>query len=373
VTRSLHVITSDDRRGAETFAVDLAGTLRGEAQQAEVVALQASGSAAVHDVRILGRGRRDPRALQALRRAALRADVVVAHGSSTLEASTVALLGTDVPVVYRSIGDPRYWVRDRHRHWLVRRMLRRTDRVVALWPGAAEQLRRRYDLQADRVVVIPNGVPSDRFSDRGAAVRYGDWLPADDGPDARTLAYVGALSPEKDVATAIRAVAHTPGAVLLIAGNGRDEASLRALADAEAPGRVRFLGAITDVRAVYAASELLLLPSRTEGMPAVVIEAGLSGVASVATRVGALPEMIDDGVTGLLVEPGDQPAFTAAVGRALAAPERLGRAAAEAFESRYDIVPVTRLWGELLARYAPASSGRSRRTGPATREREGGW
>lgn len=138
--RSLHVITSTARRGAETFAVDLAARLCEVGDEARVVTLTASDEGAPHAVPTLGSGRRDPRGLQALRRATRGADVVVAHGSSTLESCAIALAETGTPFVYRIIGDPTYWTATGTRRRRVNALLRRATRHVTLWPGAATDL-----------------------------------------------------------------------------------------------------------------------------------------------------------------------------------------------------------------------------------------
>lgn len=355
--RSLHVITSDARRGAETFAIDLVTALARSAVPAEVVALRASGAPTAYDVPALGSSRRSVAALTRLRRLASKADVVVAHGSATLEACGVALAGSSTPFVYRNIGDPDYWVRPGVRRHGVGVLMRRASRVAALWPDAALTIHQRYGIPAGCIDVLPNAVDERRFP------------PADDRTraDARTrlglgdspcFGYVGALSPEKDVATAIRATAAVAGAVLLVAGDGPLEPSLRRLAHEVAPGRVRFLGQVTDPRPLYEAMDLLLLPSLSEGMPAVVFEAGLVGVPSVASAVGSLPSTVDDGETGFLVAPGKPDLFAATVAAALPRSAVVGRRAATAYRDAYSIDAIAPAWQATIERAASAGSDR---------------
>jgi glycosyltransferase involved in cell wall biosynthesis len=346
--RSLHVITSDARRGAETFAVGLCAALASDDHQAQVVALARSGDPRSLDVPLLGPSRGSPRTLAALRRAARTADVVVAHGSATLDACAVALAGTDVPFVYRNIGDPSYWAVAGWRRRRVGLMLRRAARVAALWPDAARRIAAMHGIPLDRIDVIPNAVSEERFALAGADERRR--IRADLGvPDAAPcLAIVGALSPEKDVLAAIAAVAAVGDATLLIAGSGVLEAQLRQQADALARGRVRFLGQVDDPRQVYAAGDLLLLPSRSEGMPAVLVEAGLVGTATVATAVGAVPDMIRDDVTGFLSGPPDRVRFVARVLEALPGATEVGARSATAFRGAYAMPRVARLWTHTL-------------------------
>ena len=341
---SLHVVTSDARRGAETFAVDLVAALEGMGRSARIVALAGSGIAEVHDIPRLGASRRSASTLRGLRAAAREVDVVVAHGSSTLEACALGLAGTSVPFVYRTIGDPSYWVTSAWRRRGVGWMLRRAARNVVLWPAAGEQLAALYGIALERIDVIPNAVIAERLwatqpvERVQARQRFGlaDGVPC--------LAFVGSLSPEKDVSTLLEAVGRLDGVMLIVAGDGPEGPRLRELADEVAPGRVHFLGAVSDPREVYVAADLLALPSLSEGMPAVVIEAGMAERPTVASAVGAIPELIDDAHTGFLLSPGDPEALAARVLEALPIAEEVGRRARRAFEGRFTMDAVAPAW-----------------------------
>ncbi len=124
------------------------------------------------------------------------------------------------------------------------------------------------------------------------------------------LGVVGRLIPLKNVEAAIAAVARLKSmgidTELEIAGEGPSEAELRALAEAlHVEERVRFLGWRGDVRALLATWDVLVMPSRQEGFPMAALEAMAAGRAVVATRVGGLCELVEDGVTGRLVPLGD--------------------------------------------------------------------
>jgi glycosyltransferase involved in cell wall biosynthesis len=159
---------------------------------------------------------------------------------------------------------------------------------------------------------------------------------------------IGALSPEKRVGDAIAAVATLPDVHLLVVGDGPERADLAARAAAAAPGRVQFAGTLPGPDAALAAADLLVLPSRTEGMPGVLIEAGLAGVAAVATDVGGVGQIVRDGETGVLVPPGDVAALADGVGRALARGHELGAAARRRCLSEFEIAPVAERWAALL-------------------------
>lgn len=346
--RSLHVITSDARRGAETFAVNLAASLTERGTDARTVALAPSTSAAVHDVLILGPSRRSPSTLLNLRSAAKGADVVVAHGSSTLEACAIGLVGLDTPFVYRSIGDPSYWVTDLNRQRVVGAMLRRARSHVALWPGAAKQLTERYRISPERIAIIPNAVNADDFAPASQEERDNARRSYRIGAGQPCLAFVGAFTPEKNVEAAIDACAAIGDAVLLLAGDGPLSESLQHHARQAVGARARFLGPLTDPRSVYAAADLLLLPSHSEGMPAVLLEAGLMGRPTVATAVGAVPDIIEDGHTGFLAPPAERSLFISRVRDALTDAENVGKQASEAFRERFSFDQTTDAWIEVL-------------------------
>lgn len=347
--RSLHVITSTARRGAQTHGVELAHELgRRDGHEPAVVALTDGGQAAGLPVTAMGDRPLAAATLRALRRRIRDADVVVAHGSSTLPAVAAAAAGTRRPTVYRSIGDMTAWTGSWRRRARTKLLLSRMDAVVALWPGAADALVERFGLPQERVAVIANAVPAERYRPaspeerREARRRFG--LPA----DASVVAFVGALSDEKRPDVAVRAVAALDDAVLLIAGQGPRRGDLERLGDDLAPGRVAFAGPVSDVVAVYWAADSLVLPSRTEGMPAAPIEAALCGVPTAATPVGAVPEIVDDGRTGVLFDV-DDPAPAAALQRVLTSSDGLGEAAEAHCRSRFGITAMADSWGEVLA------------------------
>jgi glycosyltransferase involved in cell wall biosynthesis len=344
----MHLIASDALRGAETFAVDLVAELAEHGHDGTVVALTPSGSLEVHDVPILGRSRRAPTVFRNLRAAADEVDVVVAHGSSTLEACAVALVGIGVPFVYRTIGDPSYWVTSDLRRRVIGAFLRRATRHVALWDGAADQLASRYSIPRSRIDVIPNAVPAGKYPRATPEARAVARVRLGIAPDAACLVFVGALSVEKDVRTLIGAVSRLDDVLLLVAGDGPERASLEDLSVTACDARVRYLGWVREPYELYAAADLLVLPSRSEGMPGVVIEAGLVGTASVSTPVGSVPEMLEHGVTGFFTAVGDPVALVETIRLALSDAPQVGRRASESFGQKYVLESVVHSWETTL-------------------------
>ena len=126
----------------------------------------------------------------------------------------------------------------------------------------------------------------------------------------------------------MEAISLLADAHLVVAGDGPERDDLEALAKRVAPGRVTFVGTVADMAGLYASADLLLLTSRTEATPGVLIEAGMAGLPVVAARVGAVPEIVDNEVTGLLVD-SDRPADFAAAVEAAARRARPRRAAGQ--------------------------------------------
>ncbi len=302
--RVLIVLTSNARRGAEIEGERLGRELADHETKVDVVALApASPGGTCLGVHVLGPAVRSASTLRALRRRVRRADIVVAFGSSTLPACAAATAGTDTPFVYRSIGDPAAWAHAGWRRIRTATMLRRAVRVVALWPGAEEAIHDLYRIPHRRLAVIANARSSVEFGpvdpDERCAARHRFGV----GDADRLVLWIGALSPEKRVDLAIRAMdtldeSHR----LVIAGAGPVRADMERVAKARLGDRVTFLGSVDDVGPLYAAADVLLMTSATEGMPGALIEAGLRGIPVVATDVGAVSWLFERGLRGGMVD-----------------------------------------------------------------------
>jgi glycosyltransferase involved in cell wall biosynthesis len=343
----LHLVTDDDRRGAQVFGVELDRALGARGRPGRTVAL-AEGRTGGLGVPHLGPGPLAPDTLRALRAELRRSTAAVAHGSATLPATAVAGIGTRIPVVYRNIGDPLYWSSTPSRRTRVRLYLRRMAGVVALWPGSAQVLVERLGVPGERVTVIPNGVPADRFPPPDPIRRKAAREDLGLDPDGPVVVAVGALSAEKSLDTAIAALDGVPGLTLLVVGDGAHRGRLQALA----AGRpVRFLGALPSPVPAFAAADAIVLPSLSEGMPGVLIEAGLSGLPAVATAVGGVAEIVLPGRTGQLVPPRDPAAMADALRTVLASAPELGRAARAHCLARFELGVVADAWDRFLAGY----------------------
>jgi len=196
---------------------------------------------------------------------------------------------------------------------------RLVSRVIANCEAIAADLVGTGLLPRERITVIPNGIDVGRVQSGGGR---GFRLLSDIGPDVPVVAVVGRLVPDKGHSVAIRAFAELlkklPGARLVIAGSGHLEEKLRKLAGELLPdGAVLFTGYRSDVSEVLDAADVVLVTSYREGMPHVVLEAMAAGRPVVASAVAGIPEMLEDGVEGLLVPAGSHTAAAAAVERVL--------------------------------------------------------
>ncbi len=185
--------------------------------------------------------------------------------------------------------------------------------------------------------------------------------------------FAGRLAEEKGVATLLAAHARTPGLELVVAGDGPLRAGLEASLRPGQRERVRFAGHLTGAAfdAAWVGASCLVLPSTWyEVRPMVIHEAYARGKAVVSTRLGSIPEIVEDGVTGRLVPPGDEAALGEAMRELVAdgaRAEAMGRAGRDLVERHYG--PERHLAG-MLALYAQAQAiARGERpagAGPAT-------
>jgi glycosyltransferase involved in cell wall biosynthesis len=188
------------------------------------------------------------------------------------------------------------------------------DSLIVSSHAEYEMLARRYRVPAERLALILTPIDTDTFApiDRATACRAAELHPA-----RRHLLFVGRLDDHvKRVSALIESFAAVAGAApdtdLLIVGDGHDRPVLERLAGERAPGRVRFIGWVSEpgrLAAFYNAAECLVLPSRSEGFPTVVGEAMACGTPVLASRVGGVGELVVEGETGWLLPPGDEEAL----------------------------------------------------------------
>lgn len=212
--------------------------------------------------------------------------------------------------------------------------LRLVDRVICVSVAAGASFA-AAGVPPDRLAIIRNGLTETPPRRSRAAVRAELGVDA----DGAVLLTVARFTAQKDHATLIEALpavlARHPTAQLWLAGAGPLEDTVMALAETSGlAGAVRFLGLRDDVPDLLAAADLVVLPSRFEGLPLAVLEAMAAGRPVVATRIGGTDEAVADGLTGRLVEPG-APALLAAGILALLDDPAAARACGEAGRARF--------------------------------------
>jgi len=225
-------------------------------------------------------------------------------------------------------------------HALDRFVAARADRIV---PVSHELMRRRVPTALrHKVRVVENAiVPRPRTVGAEAVAQWR----AQHTLTQPVVACVGRLSPEKGQDVLLRAAARLREMgvrfQLSLVGDGPWRAELEALAARlKLDAYVRFVGQQKDMDLVYAATDVLVLPSRKEGMPNVVLEGMLAGLPLVATQVGAVPDMLTAGENGVLVPVGDDAALARALRDVLcdaAFARRIGERARTSLFPRFSI------------------------------------
>jgi glycosyltransferase involved in cell wall biosynthesis len=275
-----------------------------------------------------------------LMRFARRLDVVhinLASRASTYRKLMIAglcrRLGTPY-VLHLHGGDyETFW--DSQPRWMARmiyKMFDRAARIVVLGRVWQAAIARRVPTAAGRIVIVPNA------SARPA-------LPHRVGGGEVHVLFLGRLIAYKGLPQLLEALDRLrdlPGWRATLAGDGDVEGTAAVLAEKGLADRVALPGWVdTDtVAELIASADILVLPSLIENLPLSVIEGMAAGLAVVASRVGAVEDIVSNGETGLLVEPGDADGLTAALARLIGDPglrQRLGQAARRFHESHLDL------------------------------------
>jgi len=292
-----------------------------------------------------------------------RVDILHSHNSMPLVCGTPAALIAGV----RSVVCTRHAISlsgELDRSWLLERaVVRLVDHQIAVSRRVLERGLRTRRIVPGRASVIFNGVDTSLFCgrERGGGSAGG----------TVTLGCVARLSHEKchcHLISAVNELLHRGCDVeLKIVGSGdlRDDLFEQA-ARLGLGSHVDFMGTRSDVPELLRGFDIFVLPSRFEGLPLTVIEAMASGLPVVATQVGGLAELVQDGVNGLLVPPEDPSALADAIETLVRAPElcaRMGRAGREIAVSRFDLSVAVRRHEELYLRLLGAP--RATRTGEA--------
>jgi glycogen synthase len=210
--------------------------------------------------------------------------------------------------------------------WAERLAVERAERVIAVSAQMRADILAHFRVDADRVVVLHNGVDAEAFARTGrrdALARHRVREPY--------VLFVGRISEQKGIFQLLEAARALPeGVELVLCASSPDTAELLGRLEAAVAGRagVRWINAmlpVDEVVQLYSHAAAFVCPSIYEPFGLINLEAMACGTPVVASRVGGIPEVVVDGETGWLVEPGDPAVLGRALGRALADPERARR------------------------------------------------
>jgi glycosyltransferase involved in cell wall biosynthesis len=340
-----------DVGGPASHAPAVASFLRGRGHDVEVV-VTADRAPAAEEYPVRWTSRRLPKGVRHLHSLALVARrarcVDVVYTTGMFGRSGLAALAVRRPYVVKLTGDPAFerlrargsvegGVEDFQEkgggalgsplRWFRDLVLRRAAHVYT--PSSfLRELAIGWGVAPKRVSVLPNPAPESGPSAGREALR--ERL----GFDGSTLVFAGRLTAQKSLDVLLEALADVDGVALVLAGEGEARRLVeRRSSELGVNGRVRLLGARprADVLELFAAADASVLSSSWENFPHTVVESLAVGTPVIATAAGGVPEVVTDGVNGLLVPVGDAPALAAAIRRYLADAglrERLRAAAA---------------------------------------------
>lgn len=314
--RWLIFLDTDHLSGPARLALDFAVAARALGEEIQVLGLvrgpalpnafSRAFEAAGIPVRLLReRFRFDPAIVGQFRRALdkFKPDVYQSHG---YKGSLLGRVAQRKGVAWQAIFHGFTWENPLVRlyHALDVRWLRKADGVIVVSRAFGRELERR-GVDPARMHWVPNAIDEAalRRTDSGEDPRSA-W--AGDDNDAILAGVIGRFSPEKGPDIFLRAFAaaaqRAPKLRAVMVGDGPELEPCRGLAGRLGLGdRVIFTGFRSDLTAIYRALDFLAIPSRSEGMPTVLLEAMLLGVPVISTAVGAVPDVIENGVTGIIV------------------------------------------------------------------------
>lgn len=264
-----------------------------------------------------------------------RYDVIHTHllAANVIAKPVAAVCGVRVRINHDhcndKLTDPRPWALSADR--VTNRF---STHVIAVSNSTRDFLVEKEGVPKSRTTTIHNGIDLEKYQPRPeerARARERWNLPM----DAFVVAGIGRLTYQKNFALfleiAAEIVRRHPQAVFLLAGTGEDEAALKAQAETLGLGdRVRFLGYVGDMPALWPALDCLLLTSRYEGLPITILEAMACGVPMVASRLDGMIEILTDEHNADLVPPGEPAPYAERLSRLITDPALAARRAAAA-------------------------------------------
>lgn len=258
-------------------------------------------------------------------------DIICCHGYKPTILTLFAKIGLSIPAIVFSRGVTGENTKVKLFEFLEFQFLRFAEIIVAVSEGYAKKLLKK-GVPQEKLKVVLNSIDTEKFEPfllRREKTRQQLGFTSDDF----LIATAGRLSPEKaqeDLIIAFKEVHHEhPHTHLLLFGDGPLRHHLEQVVAKECIPQVHFMGHRTDLDCIMPICNLFTLPSLTEGLPNVLLEAASCNVPIVATKVGGVPEIITTDESGLLVEPGNRRELAEAMLRFVGDPE-MGKAMARA-------------------------------------------
>jgi glycosyltransferase involved in cell wall biosynthesis len=331
--RVAHIHASDGIYGAERWTLTLLRyhdparvtplliTLGARAQSADLANAAAAAGIEVHHIN--APGKLSPAMVNGVRRVLKdrRVDIVHTH---EFKSDVVGFLASRALPIKR-VATTHGWcaqegARIRLYEALSRVFLRRFSRVYPVSPAQQRDLLTNYRFDEPRVRLLLNAVDIRMFD---ACFRARQ-------PRARRdplrILYAGRLSTMKGVLTLIEGFARAqiaPAPTLVLAGDGPLRSEAEALAGRlNVASRVQFVPPVPDIRLLLSTSDVVVLPSLSEGIPRIIMEAFAAGLPAIGTAIPGILQLIDDGETGLTVPTGDAHAIARALELLAADPQR---------------------------------------------------
>jgi glycosyltransferase involved in cell wall biosynthesis len=290
-----------------------------------------------------------------------RADVLVTHTFKPNILGRIAARRVGIPCVAVSRGWTWENLKVRVYETMDRVNLRFVDRVVAVSDGQAARVR-KAGVPSNRLAVIRNAARLHAFAkpDPDFRAKLHAFFPADT-PVSHVVLAAGRLSPEKGFAVLLDAAAEAlktnPHCGFVLFGDGAERAKLEARArELGIADRFRMPGFTPDLDKYLPFADVVVLPSFTEGLPNVALEASAAGIPVVATAVGGTPEVIADGHTGFLVPSGQPTAIADKLRTLLDSAElraRMGTAGRNRMRAEFTFAAQAERYAELFQSLTP--------------------
>ena len=321
-----HILPSLPAHGAEQLLVDLFRNFDRERFNLSVILINEEGPLA-NEVRELGinvfliprKSRFDLSVIGKIRRHILknRIDIVHTHIITADLWGRLSLLGTKIPLVTTSHSI--HFNSGKLQGALDHFLSHMTDAIVCVSSRVRDSRKNESRLPFHRLVVIENGIDFNRLETPVTRTMAREMLGL--GEEIFTLGIIGRLSTVKNHTLLLQSIAEIcrggrafPNLKLLVVGEGELDGFLKE--EARKSGiekQVRFLGLRRDIPVILKALDLLVISSTREGLPIVLLEAMKARIPVIATNVGGIPDVIEHGKTGILIDPERAPLSKAIV------------------------------------------------------------